>query len=269
MGDIITIPVSKNSNNIMKRLLFVPVVAIVMMFASCKNDTSSTATRFNVKLTDAPGAYDALYLSIKEIQVLTSEGRTILEVNSDPFDVLQYRMGKDTLIASEDIASGKLQEIRLVLNETGNEVVIDGETFDLNTPSGQSSGIKLKVHEDLTSGIEYTMTLDFDAAKSIVRTGNGKYILKPVIRAIPQALSGAITGTVNPAASNPKLYAISGVDTIGAVADTTGKFFFPGVSEGTYKINIEPVAPYVNKSIENVQVTKGSVKDLGTIMITQ
>ena len=269
MGDIITIPVYKNSNTIMKRILFVPVVAIVMMFASCKSDNSSTVTRFNVKLTDAPGSYDALYLSIKEVQVLTSEGQTTLEVNSEPFDVLQYRMGKDTLIASEDIASGKLHEIRLVLNETGNEVVIDGETFDLNTPSGQSSGIKLKVQEDLTSGVAYTMTLDFDAAKSIVKTGSGKYILKPVIRAIPQALSGAIAGIVNPAASNSKLYAISGVDTIGAVADTTGKFFFPGVAEGTYKVNIEPVLPYKSKSIENVQVTKGSVKDLGIIVITQ
>lgn len=252
----------------MRRILFVPVVAIVVMFASCKNDSSSSVTRFNVKITDAPGAYDALYLSIKEVQVLTSEGRSTLDVNSGPFDILKYRMGKDTLIASEDIASGKLQEIRLILNETGNEVIIDGETFDLNTPSGQSSGIKLKVHEDLTSGVAYTMTLDFDAAKSIVRTGNGKHILKPVIRAIPQALSGAITGIVTPAASNPKLFAITGVDTIGAVADTTGKFFFPGVVEGTYKINIVPVLPYVSKSIENVQVIKGSVKDLGIITIT-
>ena len=253
----------------MKRILFTSLFAIAALFSSCKNDSNSTVTRFNVKITDAPGAYDALYLSIKEVQVLTSEGSTTLEVNSGPFDILQYRMGKDTLIASEDIASGKLQEIRLILNETGNEVVIDGETFDLKTPSGQSSGIKLKVHEDLTSGVEYTMTLDFDAAKSIVRSGNGKYILKPVIRAIPQALSGAITGIINPAASNAKLYAIAGVDTIGALADTTGKFFFPGLAEGTYKINIEPVLPYSTKSIENVQVTKGSVKDLGTIMITQ
>ena len=253
----------------MKRILFVPLFAIAALFASCQNDSSSTVTRFNVKLTDAPGSYDALYLNIKEVQVLTSEGRSTLEVNSGPFDVLQYRMGKDTLIASEDIASGKLQEIRLVLNPTGNEVVIDGKTFNLSTPSGQSSGIKLKVHDDLTSGIEYTMTLDFDAAKSIVKTGNGKYILKPVIRAIPQALSGAITGIVTPAASSPELFAIIGVDTIGAKTDTTGKFFFLGLAEGTYKINIEPVLPYLPKSIENVQVTKGSVKDLGTITITQ
>jgi hypothetical protein len=41
------------------------------------------------------------------------------------------------------------------------------------------------------------------------------------------------------------------------------------VNEGSYKVNIVPVSPYVAKSIENVMVAKGSVKDLGTITITQ
>jgi hypothetical protein len=40
--------------------------------------------------------------------------------------------------------------------------------------------------------------LDFDACKSIVRTGNGKYKLKPVIKVIPYVLNG-IEGFVDPA----------------------------------------------------------------------
>lgn len=253
----------------MKRYLMLPVFIIAVIFTSCKNDNNSTVTRMNVKITDAPGAYDALYLSVKEIQVITSEGQSTLDVGDKRFDILDFRMGKDTLLASEDIPSGRLQEIRLVLNETGNEVVIDGHTFKLTTPSGQSSGIKLKVQDDLIGGIAYTMTLDFDAAKSVVKTGSGMYILKPVIRAIPQAVSGALTGVITPSASNAKVYAITGLDTVGAVADTTGKFWFPGLNEGSYKVNIVPVSPYVAKSIENVMVAKGSVKDLGTITITQ
>ena len=268
MNGIITIPNFKKSY--LKILLLAPVCIMAMMFTSCQNASNSTVTRFNVKITDGPGAYDALYLSIKEVQVITSEGQTIMEVGSGPFDILEFRMGKDTLIASDDIPSGKLQEIRLVLNETGNEVVVDGETFELKTPSGQSSGVKLKVHEDLTSGVAYTMTLDFDAAKSVVKTGNGKYILKPVIRAIPEAVSGGLTGVVSPASSDPKVYAITGLDTIGTVTDESGKFFFPGLAAGTYKVNIEPLdSTYVPKSIENVEVSTGSVKDLGIITITQ
>ena len=113
------------------------------------------------------------------------------------------------------------------------------------------------------------MKLDFDAAKSIVKTGNGKYILKPVIRVIPSTVSGALTGVISPAESNSKIYAITGTDTVGTVADTTGKFFFYGMPAGTYKVNIAPQSPYLPKTIENVQIVTGSVNNLGVITVTQ
>ncbi len=253
----------------MRKLLLLPAFIAVVSFSSCKDEKSASVTKFSVKMTDAPGSYDALMLSIKRVEVLTSEGEFELPVNPAPFDILEFRMGKDTLLASKDIPSGRLQEIRLVLNDTGNEVVIDGETYDLKTPSGQSSGVKLKINDELQGGIAYTLKIDFDAAKSIVKTGNGKYILKPVIRAIPNAVSGAVTGMISPASSNSKVFAITGTDTTGAVADTLGKFFFPGIAAGTYKLNVIPQSPYMPKSVESVQVTTGSVKDLGTITVVQ
>ncbi len=144
-------------------------------------------------------------------------------------------------------------------------MVIGGVSYPLTTPSGQTSGIKLKVQDDLTAGLAYNMLLDFDVAKSVVQTGNGKYILKPVIRCIPNAVSGAITGTINPVTASPKIYAITGTDTVGTISDATGKFWFPGMAQGTYRIQIEPVSPYTTKIIDNVTVTSGSVKDLGVI----
>ena len=247
------------------------VLGLSLLGAACdKSDNNSSGmTKVNVRLTDGPGAYDALYLSVKEVQILSSEGQTTLAVNSNPFNILNFRMGKDTLIASQDIPSGTIQEVRLVLNNTGNSVVINGTSYALTTPSGQTSGIKLKVHDDLQAGVAYTLLLDFDAAKSIVNTGSGKYILKPVIRAIPNSVSGAITGMINPAASSPRIYAITGTDTLGTISDASGKFWFPGVAAGTYKVEIYPVSPYVNKVINDVVVVNGSAKDLGTIMIVQ
>lgn len=53
-------------------------------------------------------------------------------------------------------------------------------------------------YDSILLNVAYTLMLDFDAAQSIVLTGNGKYLLKPVIRAIPQSVSGAITGIVSP-----------------------------------------------------------------------
>ena len=252
----------------MKKLFIIPAL-VAALFSSCKSDKTSSVTRFNLTMTDAPGAYDAVLLNIKEVHILSSSGESTIEIGSHPFDILKFRLGKDTLLASQDIPAGRLQEIRLVLNETGNRVKVDGVYYDLKTPSAQQSGLKIKVQDDLTGGIAYTLKLDFDVAKSIVTTGNGKYILKPVIRAIPNAVSGALTGMIMPASSNAKVMAIAGLDTIGAVADSTGKFFFPGMPAKTYKVNVVPQSPYMSKSIEGVTVVNGSVNNMGTITVTQ
>lgn len=245
------------------------IIGLGLGLSACNKNDNGGMTKLNVKMTDGPGAYDAIFLSVKEIQVISSEGQSTLAVGSNPFNILNFRMGKDTLIAAQDIPSGRIQEVRLVLNDTGNRVVINGISYPLTTPSGQTSGVKLKIQDDLEPGVAYTLLLDFDAAKSIVQTGNGKYILKPVIRAIPNAVSGSITGIISPAASSPKIYAITGTDTLGTISDASGKFWFPGVSAGTYKVEIQPVSPYLNKTIDNVTVVQGSVKDLGTITIVQ
>ncbi|MDB5144049.1 MAG: hypothetical protein JWQ66_2762 [Mucilaginibacter sp.] len=253
----------------MKNYILIVVALLSVGFSSCKKDSTSGSAHVTVKLTDAPGAYDAVIVNIKSVVIVTTKGEQTLAVGSGPIDILHFRLGKDTLIAAQDIPAGTIQQVRLVLNSTGNSVVINGTSYDLTTPSGQTSGVKLNVHDNLTSGIAYTLMLDFDAAQSIVLTGNGKYILKPVIRAIPNAVSGALTGVVTPAASNPKVYAIMGTDTIATIADTTGKFYFPGLAAGTYNVNFVPVSPYLPKTVSNVTVTNGSVQDMGTVTITQ
>jgi len=253
----------------MKKYILIFVALLSLGLASCKKDSSSGTTHVSVKLTDAPGPYDAVLLSIKSIVIVTDKGQQTLAVGSAPINILDFRLGKDTLLAAQDIPAGSIQQIRLVLNSTGNQVIIGGTSYDLTTPSGQTSGVKLNVHDNLTAGIDYTLTLDFDAAQSIVLTGNDKYILKPVIRAIANAASGALKGVVTPAASYPKVYAIMGTDTVGTVADSTGKFYFPGLPAGTYTVNFAPVSPYVNKTVSNVSVTNGTVEDIGTVTITQ
>ncbi len=251
-------------------LLFAAILCITI--GACKKNNTpsgSGSTRVTVKLTDAPGLYDAVILSIKSVVVVTDKGEQTITVGGGPINILDFRLGKDTLLASQDIPSGTIQQIRLVLNDSGNKVVVNGTSYNLTTPSGQTSGVKLNVHDNLVAGIDYTIRLDFDAASSIVLTGNGKYILKPVIRAIPVAVSGALTGMVTPAASSPKVFAIMGTDTVGTIADATGKFYFPGLAAGTYNVNFIPVSPYLTKTVGNVVVTTGAVDDMGTVTITQ
>ena len=252
----------------MKKLLILTTILLAALLSSCKDSNTANTNRVNIRMTDSPGAYDAIFLSVKEVRVLTPHGESTMQVDAD-FDILKFRMGKDTLLASQDIPGGKIDEVRIVLNDIGNKVVIDGIPYNLTTPSAHSSGLKLKINEELTDGLEYTLKLDFGAAKSIVRTGNNKYILKPVIRVIPQSVSGALSGVISPAESNAKVYAIYGTDTVGAVADGSGKFFLPGLHPRIYKVEVEPQSPYQSKVIESVTVETGSVKDLGTITVSQ
>ncbi len=236
-------------------------------FSACeKTDNAEGTSKMDVTMTDAPGAYDSVILNVQSIQVLTNKGTSTIAVNA-MFDILLFRNGRDTLIASQDIASGKIQEVRLILANTGNRVVVDGQSHELNTPSGQSSGVKLKVHDELLPGVAYTLKLDFDVATSIVQTGNGSYNLKPVIRAIPIGVSGAIKGEIIPLLAGPKVYAISGTDTVGTITDAFGKFYFAGMVAGTYKIAIVPLLPYNDTTINNVVVVNGAVNNMGIILL--
>jgi hypothetical protein len=57
----------------------------------------------------------------------------------------------------------------------------DSVLYDLETPSAEQSGLKIKIDKNLGFTTD-SLTLDFDADKSILETGNGKFILKPVIK---------------------------------------------------------------------------------------
>ncbi|HEY9535204.1 MAG TPA: DUF4382 domain-containing protein [Mucilaginibacter sp.] len=251
--------------------LFLFAAALSLALVSCKKDKGSASgnAHVTVKMTDAPGAFNSVILNVKSVVIVTDKGEQTLDVNGGPVDILRFRSGRDTVLAAQDIPAGTIEQIRLVLNDSGNRVVVGGVSHDLTTPSGQTSGVKLNVHDSLTAGVSYTIRLDFDAAQSVVLTGNGKYILKPVIRAIATAASGALTGMVSPAASAPMVYAIAGTDTVGSVADTTGKYYFPGLAAGSYQVKFVPVSPYAVKTVTDVSVTNGNVTDMGTITITQ
>lgn len=255
----------------MKKLFLFAGLLSLCFFACTKqgNNSNGSTAHVTVKMTDAPGAFDAVILNIKSVVIVTDKGEQTLSVNGGAVDILRFRSGRDTVLADSDIPAGSIQQVRLVLNDTGNRVIVGGVSYDLTTPSGQTSGVKLNVHDNLTAGIAYTMRLDFDAAQSIVLTGNGKYILKPVIRAIATAASGALTGMVTPASSSPKVFAIMGTDTVGTVADATGKYYFPGLASGSYQVKFAPVSPFAVKTVTNVAVANGAITDMGTVTITQ
>jgi len=120
-----------------KLLLFFSLISLV--FFSCKKDNNSSGTaHVTVKMTDAPGAFDAVILNIKSVVIVTDKGEQTLDVNGGAIDILRFRSGRDTVLADEDIPAGTIEQVRLVLNDSGNRVIIAGVSHDLTTPSGQT-----------------------------------------------------------------------------------------------------------------------------------
>jgi hypothetical protein len=169
---------------------------------------------------------------------------------------------------SEGFHPGQITNLALVLGNN-NSLKINGKIIPLKTPSAQQSGLKVKVDAELTEGITYTLLLDFDAARSVVKAGNsGNYILKPVLRGIIDAKSGAIAGSLSDASAKPAVYAIQGQDTLGtSFANETGKFMIKGLPAGSYTVSFDPAEGFSIDNLTGVAVSLGQVTDIGEVTV--
>ena len=260
------------------KLFFLSVIAIT--YFNCSNNNTSlpsSTSNITVKLMDEPGDYDHVYIEVIDVMVKINDdsnddsGWVSLEaINTGIYDLLELTGGINVLLVDDfQIPSGTLNQIRLILGEN-NSVVIDGETFPLNTPSAQQSGLKIQVNEILEANYDYTFLLDFDVDESIVIAGNsGNINLKPVIRATIEADTGVTTGSISPNNVLVEISATNGIDTISSYTDENGVFVLVGLQSGSYTINILPDAStgLNTQTINNVEVSVGQTTDLGLIIL--
>lgn len=257
-----------SSQSKMKRMKIsaLAFIAAVVFATACSDDENA---RIVIRLTDSPGDYQAVNVDIQDIQVSGEGGgwQSLAGVNAGVYNLLDLTDGRETVLTSSAYRTGKINQIRLVLGEN-NSVVIDGDSLELTTPSAQQSGLKLLHNATLTAGITYAILLDFDAAKSVVKTGSEKYILKPVIKVVSEAQDGAIEGTVTPADLNVAVFAISGMDTVGTSYVPAGstEYFVGGLPAGSYTVGFDPgeLSGYQKDSLENVVVELGQITQAGT-----
>lgn len=249
---------------------FILAVVVSMLGTSCsKNNNSGGAgtTLVKVRLTDAPGNYQQVNVDITGIEFkIDSNTTTNLNVKAGVYNLLNYVNGLDTLIASANVPSGKLSQIRLILG-ANSTVKVGGVVYPLSTPSAMQSGLKLSVNSTLTPDVDYMLLLDFDANQSIVTTGNGVYQLKPVIRTVNVAMGGSIKGSIATTLALPAAVSVSnGTNTYMTSTDATGNFLLKGIPAGTYTVTITPNTPYQVSTTANVSVTVGNMTQLAVIV---
>jgi len=249
-------------------------LSVLIFFACSKNETSpeNSKAHLEVYLTDDPVDYDSVIIDVIDVKINystdTATGwKSLSQVNARRYDVLRLVNDKDTILGKTDLDSGRIEQIRLVLGPN-NYVIINGQTYKLETPSAQQSGLKINLHQSVSAGLLYKLLLDFDAARSIVTTGNGKYILKPVIRATLMAQGGSVKGYVLPNSFNTSVFAIQGPDTIAGTITANGSYWIKGLTGGTYTLGFKPSdTTYKPQSKTGIVVTNNSVTTVDTVRL--
>jgi hypothetical protein len=254
------------------RIVVLFFVLLTGLLTAC--DADQKTSRVEVWLTDAPGDFQEVNVEIEGLEIHAAEkdngnGWQQINVDTRMINLLDLTNGKDTLLGTIDLPAGKISQIRLKLGDN-NTLKVDGQVHDLVIPSGSQSGLKLQVHETFVEGVTYKILLDFDVARSIVLTGASQYKLKPVLRTITEAQTGAIKGIVDPKESTPAIYAINGTDTLGTTySDSTGHFLLRGIPAGTYDVHFSPNSDYEFVKKAGVQVQVGVVTDVETVEIPE
>lgn len=243
---------------------FILILIVVVNFSCSKSESKGTVILY---LTDAPAAYDAVNVEITGIIVKSNNDDNTVELErAGVYNLLNFSGGLDTVLGSIELPAGNVSQIRLILGEN-NSVVVNGETIEMKVPSGSESGLKLNLNEKIEEGLSYKYWIDFDASRSVVEKGSGKYSLKPVIRMFSEATSGAITGTVTPIDAKPFVWAVCGTDTLGSVANDEGIFLLKGVPAGIYSLIITPQNGLSPVTLNDINVTIGTTKNVGQVKL--
>lgn len=253
----------------MKSIKQILIVAGLAVLISGCSDLNQDATRASVqfRLTDMQGEYQEVNIDVIAVNMIVNDSLIELGTNQGIYNILEFVNGRDTVLVNEEIDAGFVSQIRLILGEN-NTVVIDDTEYDLKTPSAQQSGLKLNVHQELLGGEAYAYVIDFMVEKSVVKTGNDKYILKPVIRVFTEAITGSIKGVVQPAEARPFVMAIMDEDTVSTYADTlSGAFRIRGLTKGSYMVKFKPLEDFKDTILSDIGVIPGQVTEVDTMFI--
>ena len=264
-----------------------------------------------IYLTDAPGDY-------LEVNIIISKIEGHIAVDGEEGEEESWEILKEwdegllvdlikledvsILLASLELEPNKYTQLRLFLKGDEEEdawLVLEGsEELDgltseepLEIPSVYQTGIKLNRPFEIVAGMITKLTIDFDAKKSVIKTGNGKYKLKPVISIVAETYSeeevlpegsGSVSGTVSYYDSqNPELVRIGGA----SVSLTGGGYIFNNTtttseelgSEGTFSLDNVPAGGYTlnvnansfDEYSESIEVTDGENTEVNVVLLLE
>jgi hypothetical protein len=161
-------------------VLIVLAVVVVVLFLVYGKGSAQGKVVFAV--TDATADIknvSSINITVNEISVHSEgSGWVVVSTATKEFDLLQLKSEGALELATEaNLKVGTYDQVRLNISKV--VVVKEGQSIEAKLPSNKMTLTgTLVVNADTTS----TITFDFLADKSLHMTGNGKFILVPVVR---------------------------------------------------------------------------------------
>ncbi len=245
--------------------------------------TNNETGQVSVSLVDAPAPdISALNITIDRVEAHVvnptdlndddnSHWKAITSVPQS-FDLLDLRFN-EAILGSTTLPAGAYKQVRLF---PSSATVTDASgTYPVIIPSASNTGIKINVNYNISADQITTILLDFNVSKSLLKTGNGQYRLKPVIPAVVKVLSGTISGTVSDGnapidgAEITAVYAAGNAYAVGtevnnSISAADGAFKIWALLPGTYDLTVtSPTGTVVSKT--GVVVSANSDANVGTL----
>ncbi len=188
--------------------------------------SGSATGSLSVGLTDSSTSrYLAVYVTIDEVQVNRNNpggngnsGWTTIATPGETYNLLRLINGLTAVLGGDELVVGTYHQVRLIIGRRAesennilgvphpyaNYVILnDGldTTEQLKIPSGFQTGVKLVHNFRVLENETVELVLDFDACRSVVETGNSKFLLKPTIKVAETENKNVVFGDVTDSAS--------------------------------------------------------------------
>lgn len=196
------------------RPLIVLGISACLTAAACGGSSSSPSGQtgtFRMMVKDSPFT-DAKSLLVTFSQVNAHRGDTsegtwehlpfAAGASSRTCDLKKLQTAQD-ILGTGPLAAGHYTQVRLVVSSAviyfDNAATGDACAPTITAPSGRnatvtipSGEVKLNREFDVASGTTTTMLLDFDGDQSVHETGNGRFMMSPVIGVVSVQQTGSV-----------------------------------------------------------------------------